>query len=274
MVTTIPGNDQSGSYQGTTFSRATSVLPPNGFSRCGQGLKPGLEAAVSARLKPCPDTKHSVQLATRLDTQSPFLRLFRTLASRSMRLLNLRNTARVAAMGLFVLAVASFAAEKQRIQVNDYIIHVVVSPQTHQLKAQARVKFTALEDINIATFELHNALRPTRVIDTNGQSLSVERVSQDSTVRISLPNGLTKGSSDTLIFEYEGALQSADDSPVPGIEAGLRRRSDHLSALCRTLVPDGGLRYGPIYRDYQRQRSRGLHRDRQRQAERRAGSGS
>ena len=109
---------------------------------------------------------------------------------------------------LVVLATACFGAEKQRIQVNDYIIHVVVSPQTHQLKAQARVKFTALEDINIATFELHNALRPTRVIDTNGQSLSVERVSQDSTVRVSLPNGLTKGSSDTLIFEYEGAIQS------------------------------------------------------------------
>ena len=119
---------------------------------------------------------------------------------------------------LVALATACFGAEKQRIQVNDYIIHVVVSPQTHQLKAQARVKFTALEDINIATFELHNALRPTRVIDTNGQNLSVERVSQDSTVRISLPNGLTKGSSDTLIFEYEGAIQSGDDSPVQGLK--------------------------------------------------------
>jgi len=104
------------------------------------------------------------------------------------------------------------------VQVNDYIIHVAVTPQTHQLKAQARVKFTALDDINIATFELHNALRPTRVLDANGQSLPVERVSSDSTVRISLPATLTKGSSDTLFFEYEGAIQSGDDSPVPGLK--------------------------------------------------------
>jgi len=118
---------------------------------------------------------------------------------------------------LFFIATC-FAAEKPRIQVSDYIIHVVVTPQTHQLKAQARVKFTALEDINIATFELHNALRPTHVIDTSGQSLPVERVSSDSTVRISLPSTLSKGASDTLIFEYEGAVQSADDSPVPGLK--------------------------------------------------------
>ncbi len=139
-------------------------------------------------------------------------------ASYQATTLRLRSLARMAAVVLFALAAVCFAAEKPRLQVNDYIIHVAVSPQTHQLKAQARVKFTALEDINIATFELHNDLRPTRVIDANGQNLSVERVSQDSTVRISLPNGLTKGSTDTLIFEYEGALQSGDDSPVPGLK--------------------------------------------------------
>jgi hypothetical protein len=111
-----------------------------------------------------------------------------------------------------------FAAEKQRLQVNDYAIQAVVSPQTHQIKAQARVRFTALDDITIAIFELHNALRPTLVLDASGQPLSVERVSQDSTIRISLPNGLTKGSSDTLTFEYEGAIQSGDDSPVPGLK--------------------------------------------------------
>ena len=116
------------------------------------------------------------------------------------------------------LVLPCFAAEKQRLQVNDYAIQAVVSPQTHQIKAQARVRFTALDDITIAIFELHNALRPTRVLDASGQPLSVERVSQDSTIRISLPNGLTKGSSDTLTFEYEGAIQSGDDSPVPGLK--------------------------------------------------------
>ena len=133
----------------------------------------------------------------------------------------MRNAARSLGPRLIVvllLVAASWAAEKTRIQVDDYIIHVSVTPQTHQLKAQARVKFTALDDINIATFELHNALRPTRVIDGTGQSLSVERVSSDSTVRVSLPATLNKGSSDTLIFEYEGAIQTGDDSPVPGLK--------------------------------------------------------
>ena len=75
----------------------------------------------------------------------------------------MRNAARSLGrlvLGLLLFIATCFAAEKPRIQVNDYIIHVVVTPQTHQLKAQARVKFTALEDINIATFELHNALAP------------------------------------------------------------------------------------------------------------------
>jgi tetratricopeptide (TPR) repeat protein len=129
-----------------------------------------------------------------------------------------RSFARVVAWGVFALASVCFAAEKPRIQVDSYVIHVAVTPQSHQLKAQARVKFTALEDINIATFELHNALRPTRVIDANGTSLPAERVSQDSTVRISLPNTMTKGSSSTIIFEYEGAIQTADDSPVQGLK--------------------------------------------------------
>jgi hypothetical protein len=116
------------------------------------------------------------------------------------------------------LVPASYAAERQRIQVQDYVIQAVVAPQTHQLKAIARVKFTALDDISIATFQLHNGLRPTRVLDANGETLSAERISQDSTVRVSLPNGLSKGASTNLTFEYEGTVQSADDSPEPGLK--------------------------------------------------------
>jgi tetratricopeptide (TPR) repeat protein len=119
---------------------------------------------------------------------------------------------------LAYLAPASFAAERQRIQVDDYAIQAVITPQNHQIKAVARVKFTALDDITIATFTLHNGLKPTRVLDATGQSLSAERVSQDSTVRVSLPGTLSKGMSSSLTFEYEGTLQSADDSPVPGLK--------------------------------------------------------
>ena len=48
--------------------------------------------------------------------------------------------------------------------------------------------------------------------------MQVERVSQDSTVRVPLPNGLQKGQSSTLNFEYEGDLISAEDSPVAGLK--------------------------------------------------------
>ena len=121
-------------------------------------------------------------------------------------------------LSLATLIPVSYAADRQRIQVENYVIQAVVAPQTHQIKAIARVKFTALDDISIATFQLHNGLRPTRVLDADGQTLSAERVSQDSSVRISLPAGLSKGASSTLTFEYEGSIQSADDSPVPGLK--------------------------------------------------------
>jgi tetratricopeptide (TPR) repeat protein len=55
------------------------------------------------------------------------------------------------------------------------------------------------------------------VLDEKNQPLSAERVTQDSTVRVPLPNGLAKDSSTTLTFEYEGQLESADNSPVPGL---------------------------------------------------------
>ena len=124
----------------------------------------------------------------------------------------------VLTLTLAIFLPASYAAERQRVQVESYVIQAVVTPETHQLKAVAQVKFTALDDISIATFQLHNGLRPMRILDAEGNTLSAERISQESSVRVSLPTGLSKGSSSTLIFEYEGTVQSADDSPVPGLK--------------------------------------------------------
>ena len=50
----------------------------------------------------------------------------------------------------------SWPAEKTRIRVDDYQIDAELTPHTHKITARAKVKFTALEDINVATFELHN----------------------------------------------------------------------------------------------------------------------
>jgi tetratricopeptide (TPR) repeat protein len=123
-------------------------------------------------------------------------------------------------LSLLVLFVAmpSWAAEKPRLRVDDYQIEAELTPHLHRISAKATVKFTALQDINVAVFELNNGLRVNKVTDAKGQLLSAERVTQDFTVRVPLPAGLAKGASSTLTFEYEGELETADDSPVPGLK--------------------------------------------------------
>jgi tetratricopeptide (TPR) repeat protein len=118
---------------------------------------------------------------------------------------------------LVLLAQPSGAAEKAHLRVDDYQIEATLEPHLHQITARAKVKFTAQQDLSVAVFELHNDLRVTKVLDEKNQPLSAERVTQDSTVRVPLPNGLAKDASTTLTFEYEGQLESADNSPVPGL---------------------------------------------------------
>ena len=117
-----------------------------------------------------------------------------------------------------LLAIPSWAAEKARLRVDDYQIEAELDPHLHQITARAKVKFTALQDLSVAVFELHNDLRVTKVLDEKNQPLSAERVTQDSTVRVPLPAGLSKDASTTLTFEYEGPLENADNSPVPGLK--------------------------------------------------------
>jgi aminopeptidase N len=119
---------------------------------------------------------------------------------------------------LLSIAIPSHAAEKVRLRVDDYQIEAELTPHLHQISARAKVKFTALQDMNTAIFELHNGMRVTKVLDENDQPLSAERVTQDSTIRVPLPAGLAKDASTTLTFEYEGEIESADDSPVPGLK--------------------------------------------------------
>lgn len=119
---------------------------------------------------------------------------------------------------LLFVTTPSPAAEKLRLRVDDYQIDAELTPHTHHLAARAKVRFTALEDLNVASFELNNAMRVNKVLDASGKPLSAERVTQDFTVRVQLPNGLPKDSSTTLTFDYEGVLDSADDSPVQGLK--------------------------------------------------------
>jgi predicted negative regulator of RcsB-dependent stress response len=124
-------------------------------------------------------------------------------------------------LGLFFASVASrtaLGAEKTRLRVDDYQIDVQLLPQTHKLSAHAVVKVTALEDLNVATFQLNNALRITKLTDANNKPLTPERNTQDSTVRFSLNSSIAKSASTTFTFEYEGTLENADESPVEGLK--------------------------------------------------------
>ncbi len=131
-----------------------------------------------------------------------------------------RRTLALIPVFLFVLLSLSslWAAEKTRLRVDNYVIDVQLAPQTHRLVARAKVTFTALDNLNAASFELHNDLRPSKVTDEEGKTCSVERFTQDSTVRVSLNKDLPKDSSTTLTFDYDGVLQNADDSPVQGLK--------------------------------------------------------
>jgi len=129
----------------------------------------------------------------------------------------LRRAAFLFIFGLSLLTPA-LGAEKSRVKATDYVIDAEIAPKTHRLVARAKVTFVALEDANFATFELHNALRVSKVVDANGKPLSAERISQDNAVRVSFPALLNKGASSTLTFDYEGPLANADDSPVEGLK--------------------------------------------------------
>jgi tetratricopeptide (TPR) repeat protein len=132
-----------------------------------------------------------------------------------------RSTLGVTLVVFFLTLVANrpaLAAEKARLHVDSYQIDVELLPQTHKLTARAAVKVTALEDLNVATFQLNNALRITKLTDASNKPLTPERNTQDSTVRFALLSGIAKNASTTFNFEYEGTLENADDSPIPGLK--------------------------------------------------------
>jgi len=118
----------------------------------------------------------------------------------------------------FIGAGPARAAEKTRMRVDDYQIDAELLPQNHKLSAHAVVKFTALEDVSVASFQLNNSLRITKLVDASNKPLNPERNTQDSSVRFALNGGLAKNASTTVTFDYEGTLETPDDSPVQGLK--------------------------------------------------------
>jgi aminopeptidase N len=143
-----------------------------------------------------------------------------------------RRSLRAAALSIAVIgawAAASAAPLRPQMNITGYVITADLDPATNHLTATAKVSFTALDDLNTATFELNNGLNVTSLTDATKTALNSERLSQNSTVRVTLPAPLPKGSSNTFTFEYSGTLLNAETSPVEGIK--LAAVADPISIL-------------------------------------------
>jgi hypothetical protein len=122
-------------------------------------------------------------------------------------------------VGVFIASSRpALAAEKTRLRVDDYQINIQLLPESHKLVATATVKVTALDTLRMAVFQLNNSLRITKLTDADNKPLAPERNTQESTVRFELNNEVPKNASTTFKFEYEGTLESSDDSPVQGLK--------------------------------------------------------
>jgi aminopeptidase N len=118
---------------------------------------------------------------------------------------------------------------RTQMQVAGYVINADLDPATNKLTATTAVTLYALEDLNTVTLELNNGLQITRLVDAAQNTLTPERLTTNSTVRIPLAAPLAKGQSTTLTFDYNGTLTGSDTSPVEGIK--LAAIADPVSIL-------------------------------------------
>jgi len=120
-----------------------------------------------------------------------------------------------------LLAAQDRAGRTGRIDVDNYAIDAEINPRTQTLTANAKVRFTCLDnDVSSASFELNNAFNVSHVVDDAGRQIPASRSGQDGAVRLSFPAPLPKGKSTTLTFSYDGRLTGQEDSPVFGIKFG------------------------------------------------------
>ncbi len=123
----------------------------------------------------------------------------------------------VLTVGLSTMARAQTLSTKPLIDVTGYVIDATVNPATHELHATARVSFTALDALPVASFELHSALKVSKVSDAKNHPLNAER-GQSSTLRVTPTSPLAKGDTAVWTFEYDGTLENGEGSPVEGLK--------------------------------------------------------
>ena len=138
---------------------------------------------------------------------------------------------RCVALLVFPALTLSVKAAPPRVplMINSYVIQADLDPAANKLTATAVVTFTALDDLTTASFELNNGLQITKLTDAARKPLQNERLSTNSTVRVTLPTPMAKNTTTTWTFEYTGVLTGADTSPVEGIK--LAAVADPVSIL-------------------------------------------
>jgi hypothetical protein len=124
---------------------------------------------------------------------------------------------------------ASAAPVRPQLNITGYVITADLDPASGKLSATADVTFTPIDDLTSVTFELNNGLSITKLTNSTGTALNSERLTTNSTVHVTLPAPLPKGTSTTFHFEYSGTLTGADTSPVEGIK--LAAIADPISIL-------------------------------------------
>jgi hypothetical protein len=122
---------------------------------------------------------------------------------------------------VFVLTATIVSAQqisnKPLLDITGYVIDVSVIPATHELHATAKVSFTALDALPVATFELHPALKVAKVTDDNDHALNAER-GASATLRVTPSEPLAKGDKAVWTFEYDGTLEKEDPSIAQGLK--------------------------------------------------------
>jgi len=116
-------------------------------------------------------------------------------------------------------ALSPLAAQERRgrIDVENYVVDAQIDPAAQTLHATVQVRFTPAEEINVASFELNNALNVSKVVDAAGRQIPASRSQQDFTIRLSFNEAQPKGKPATVSFTYDGRL-TGEDSPVYGIK--------------------------------------------------------
>ena len=138
---------------------------------------------------------------------------------------------RCAALLLFPALTTAVMAAPPRVplMINSYVIQADLDPAANKLTATATVNFTTLDDLTQASFELNNGLQITKLTDATRKPLQNERLSTNSTVRVTPTTPIAKNTTTTWTFEYTGVLTGADTSPVEGIK--LAAVADPVSIL-------------------------------------------